>query len=148
MPRDFKKLSPRAGPMAPWIMLCLELIIDYIILVFSPHSFPHSLYLYSFFASEKKKNKKFHFCTMGVLYFILKQNHLFFFPSFFSPFLHANSRSSQKKKKEKSFTSFIAMSSQDSFYSAHYFHRSRVSTVCKCCRSVRCAEEQKDLVGR
>jgi len=79
-------------------MLCLELIIDYIILVFSPHSFSCSLYLYYFFASEKK-NKKFHFCTMGVLYFILKKNHLFFFPSFFSPFLHANSRSSQKKIK-------------------------------------------------
>lgn len=135
-------------------MLCLELIIDYIILVFSPHSFPRSLYLYSFFASEKK-NKKIHFCTMGVLYFILKQNHLFFFPSFFSPFLHANSCSSQKKIKKRKvsphlllcqvktpFTQLIISTGAESRQCAS------VAEVCAVLRNRRISLEDKDIVYR
>lgn len=129
--------------MASWIMLCLELIIDCIILVFSPHSFACSLYLYSFFASEKKK--EIPRLYNGCFIFHIKIEPSFFLLFFFyMPTLVSH----KKKKIEESFTSFIAMSSQDSFSSAHYFHRSRVSTMCKCCRSVCLAEEQKDLAER
>lgn len=140
--------------MAPWIMLCLELIIDYIILVFSPHSFPHSLYLYSFFASEKKKNKKFHFCTMGVLYFILKQNHLFFSLPFFPPSYMPTLVPHKKKKKRKvsphlllcqvktPFTQLIISTGAESRQCAS------VAEVCAVLRNRRISLEDKDIVYR
>lgn len=95
--------------MALWIMLYLELIIDCIILVSSPHSFACSLYLYSFFASEK-----IYFCTMDVLYFIFKWKRLF------STLLFSMHQSWFLGGKKR-FTSFITMSSQGSFFLAHYF---------------------------
>lgn len=81
--------------MAPWIMLCLELIIDCIILVFSPHSFACSLYLYSFFASEKKKEipRLYNGC------FIF---HIKIEPSFFLLFFfYMPTLVSHKKKKNR-----------------------------------------------
>lgn len=94
---------------------------------------------------------------MGVLYFILKQNHLFFFPSFFSPFLHANSRSSQKKKKIKKrkvsphlllcqvktpFTQLIISTGAESRQCAS------VAEVCAVLRNRRISLEDKDIVYR
>lgn len=136
-------------------MLCLELIIDYIILVFSPHSFPRSLYLYSFFASEKK-NKKFHFCTMGVLYFILKQNHLFFFSFFLFPLPTCQLSFLTKKKIKKRkvsphlllcqvktpFTQLIISTGAESRQCAS------VAEVCAVLRNRRISLEDKDIVYR
>lgn len=83
--------------MALWIMLCLELIINCIILVFSPHSFTCSLYLYSFFASGKKK-KEIPLLYNGCFIFHIKIEPSFFLLFFsYMPTLVSH----QKKKRGK-----------------------------------------------
>lgn len=139
--------------MAPWIKLSLELIIDYIILVFSPHSFPRSLYLYSFFASEKKKNKKIPLLYNGCFIFHIKIESSFF-SSFFSPLPTCQLSFLTKKKKRKvsphlllcqvktPFTQLIISTGAESRQCAS------VAELCAVLRNRRISLEDKDIVYR